>query len=319
MSPEQDDGPLESIDGHFTDLFRASKKPPVWIVEGVLPAGLTIMVGPPKDAYKSTVSAALAAKVAGLKCTALPLDWKAVMRGPVMIFSYEADAGELRSMVEDGMGVKGQPIESIMVADEPDTFRLDDEDAAEQMIFWLDARKPALVILDPLANFHGFEEKDSAKMIHILSPLRRWAKANNSCFLVVHHTRKLQEDRAYRADDARGTSAIFGLCDAILVITPGKKKYELMIDAKFKRSPAWLKTIQLAVWERKGEQGGEALREVDKMILKAIAHGFREPSKIAKHINLGPASVEVRLAFLKTNGYLRVDAKGGYRALEKDQ
>lgn len=308
---EEEVTPLEPIDGHFTDLFAAQKRPPVWIIDQLIPAGLTIMVGPPKDAFKSTISMACACIVAGFPTTALPADWIRKTRGPVMVFSYEADAGELRETVEKGLGVQGVAEERIIIADEPDTFRLDDEDGVAQLLHWLDERKPALVILDPLANFHTLDEKDASKMIHILTPLRRWAKQHDCGFVVVHHTRKLpgnESTRNYRADDARGTSAIFGLCDAILTITPNAdKKYELVIDAKFKRAGGWMKTIMLGAWERLGKQGMENLRESDIMVLKGIAHGFSKRGRLSKHLNLSPKFLEQRLRFLITKKLVKED------------
>jgi hypothetical protein len=306
---DQDPLPLAPVQGHFTDLFTASKKPPVFVVDCVLPEGLTFIIGPPKAAFKSSITMALAALVAGHECQALPVSWKPLVTGPVMVFSYEASAGELRVLMEDGLGVKGAANESILVADEPDTFRLDDEDAVEEMLGWLEERKPALVILDPLANFHTLEEKDAAKMIHILSPLRRWAKENGAAFLIVHHTRKLNEDRAYRADDARGTSAIFGLADGLLAITPGKKPYELLIDGQFKRAPAWTKTIVLGAWDRRGMRGAEALSEVDKLVIRAIAHGYATPDAIAKHCNMSLARVGIAAKALERNGILTIKNK----------
>lgn len=312
MTDETEGGQLYPIDGHFVDVARADRSPPNFIIEGLIPEGLTVIIGPPKDSYKSTIADAIAALVAGFPCAALPLEWKANRHGPVMIFPYEADAGEHRVTLEDGIGVVLEANESIMISLDTDTYRLDDEDAIEQMMFWLEARKPTMVILDPLANAHSLEEKDAAKMIHILAPLRKWGKDHGTAFVVVHHTRKLSEERAYRADDARGTSAIFGLCDGILVITPGKKQYELMIDAKFKRHQPWNKTIMLGVWDRKGIQGGELLREIDKMILNAVAHEYGTLSQISEHLALNEKNVGERLLKLTKNGLL-VERKGRLR------
>jgi hypothetical protein len=311
MSPELDEHddhehPITPAEGHFTDLFAAAKKPPAWVIENLIPEGLTVIVGPPKDAFKSTITTALAAMVSRCKCTALPVEWKPKQTGVVMLFSYEADAGELREIMEDGLGVKAPADERILVADQPDTFQLDDPGAVEEMLAWLHNRKPKLVVLDPLANFHAIDEKDSIAMIKILSPLRRWAKETNSAFVIVHHTRKLPEDRNYRADDVRGSSAIFGLCDGILVITPGKQKYELIIDAKFKRGSAgWVKTIMLGAWDRRGVQGGEILQAIDRSVLGSIHHGYNTRKMLLLHSRLAEKTLDERLNFLLRNGYVK--------------
>ena len=298
----EDHAPLHPVDGYFTDVFTASKKPPMFIIDNVLPAGLVFLAGPPKEAYKSTLTMGLAARIAGFPVSGLPVEWETRVHGPVMVFSYEADAGELRSCLEEGLGVKGEKNESILICDDPGAYRLDDEEAVEQMLFWMEERGPALVILDPLANFHSIEEKDAGGMIRILSPLRKWAKKHDACMLVVHHTRKIEDGRGYKAQDMRGTSALFGLCDGILMITPAKGQYAVQIDATFKRAPAWNKTFQLGIWDRLGSVGGEALREVDRMVLKAIEHGYTTVEDVARHLAINETNVIARLAFLQKRG-----------------
>ena len=303
MTEEADQEPLHPVDGSFTDLFRAPKAAPDYVIPDLLPVGITFLVGPPKDSYKSTISMAIACLVAGFKVDAIPPRFAACKKGTVFVFSYEASAGMLRFIVEDGMGIKGQPDESILVSDAPWEFRLDDEEAAEQLIFWLDERKPLLVIIDPLANFHAVEEKDAVQMIRILAPLQRWAKENGCAMLIVHHTRKLNEDRAYRADDVRGSSGIFGLADALLLITP-KDQYEIMVEGKFKLSQGWLETWQLAIWGRKGKGGQVALREVDVLIINMILKGQDTVDKLLVHSGLGADTVKARLAAMRKMGVI---------------
>lgn len=308
-SPES----LYPVDGYFTDVAVAVKRPPAWLIEGLLPQGLVFLAGPPKEAYKSTLTMAMSALIARFLCRGVPQEWKPVTRGPVMVFSHEADAGELRYTLEDGLGVKLTPTESIIVCNEPEHFRLDDEgedQGISQMLYWLNLRKPALVIIDPLANFHSVEEKDSGRMIQLVAPLRRWAKNNGATVLVVHHTRKLDEDRPYRAADMRGTSALFGLADGILVVTPTKQRCTLTIEGIFKRGKGWTKTITFGFWELKGKGGGEALREVDELILKAVRHGYASLKEVARHTNLGTKSAQERLNFLLRNGHLKKTDKG---------
>ena len=188
-----DSEPLVPIQGAFTDIGKAERQSPVWVIENVLPTGLVLLNGPEKDAYKTTLLLGFAALVAKWPCAAFPADWVAKCHGPSMLFLYEDSAGEARYIVEKGMGVKTQPDESILIADEPDTWRLDDEDALDQMFYWLNERKPVLVGLDPFINFHSIDEKDAGPMIRLISPLRRWAKQNGAVFIICHHPRKQLE------------------------------------------------------------------------------------------------------------------------------
>lgn len=315
MTDEDDERTLRPIEGHFIDLFAAQKKKPVWVIDEVITSGLTIMIGPAKDSYKSTVALAMAALIAEFPHTALPPDWVAKLHGPVMIFSAEADEGELLEVAEDGMGIKGERNEAILVALHPDDFRLDDEDAVEQMLAWVNARDPRMVILDPLANFHMLEEKDAVQMIRILRPLRKWAKENDAVFLVVHHPRKVEEGRNYTTNDVRGTSAIFGLCDNILVITPGKDPYEILMERKGKKGKPWTKAFQLGIWDRKGKNSGPSLRAVDKLIIRGIMHGFTSTSDLSMHLNISEKSLMERIMSLQRAGFMNINAP--YKLLKK--
>lgn len=300
------DSPLHPIEGAFTDVFDAVVRPPQWVIENLLPPGLVFIGAPPKS-YKSTFTMAVAALVAGYKCTVLPPELsKPVCNGPTIAFSYEADAGELRHMLEHGMGVRGQADGGILICDDPFTYRLDEDGAQEQMMFWLNERKPKVVILDPLRNFHSLEEKDSAAMVKMLGPLRRWAVDNQAAFIVVHHTRKVEgEDatRTYKAQDMRGSSAIFGLADAVLMFTPNARvEGQLFIEATFKRAAGWSKMIQLAVYNNAGTGGKSALSASEQMVLNAVEHGYDVADKIAQQTGLAMKAVQAKLMSLYEAG-----------------
>lgn len=57
--------PSDTIDGVWTDLFAARRKPVQWIIKDLLPSGLAWVVGPPKDAKKSTQALGMGLMVAG--------------------------------------------------------------------------------------------------------------------------------------------------------------------------------------------------------------------------------------------------------------
>lgn len=309
---EDHDGPptLLPIAGFFTDLGEAKKKKLKWIIRNLISPGLTLIVGPAKDAFKTTIALALGLRISKHETNAIPTDWVADTTGPVLIIEDEGDPGDLRSIAEDGMGVKPRPDESIMVADHPEMFRLDDEEASNQLISWCDERGVAACVLGPLANFHSLDEKDSVSMIKILRPVRRWAIDNDAAFIIHHHTRKIEEGRAYTANDARGTSAIFGLCDNILVITPGKEKFELLIARKGKKGESVERMVMLNIWDRVGNTLQEPLTTLDKMIIDAVRHKYGTAQQIASHHNLIPNQVQGRITSLCNKGILAVSKAG---------
>lgn len=291
--------PPEPIEGIFVDVARAELRPPSWIIQDLLPPGLTFLAGPPKS-RKSTISAACAALVAEYQCTALPMHLSTVRQfGPVLWLSAEALAGEIRHMIEDGLGVgKLEPREAILVAECPWDFRLDDPGALEKLMYWLKKRDPRLLIIDPLRDFHGGEERDSGVMNRLLRPLRTWAVENDSAVMVVHHTKKVEQDKdtTYSALDMRGTTALFGIADGVLMLTPRGKEAEgrIFVQATFKRAAGWEKEITLAAYG--ASDAVEHLADIDVRIGTLMASGVTDLADIARQLNVGMSEVMASLA-----------------------
>ncbi len=317
---DSDDVDFDPIDGHFTPLARASELPPKWVIQDLIPEGLIIIAGPPKDAKKSTLTLAVMALVAGYRGRVLPPEFKSKAPGRVMVFSFEATAGEILHTARQELEIDVQDDNGIIIADRPEEFLLDDPSGKEQMLHWFDSWKPRLVVIDPLRNAHTLDEKDSGDLVRILLPLRRWAKENECAVIVVHHTRKTSPDnsvdRAFTAQDMRGSSALYGLADGVIMITPRPQPMTFTYAATFKRGKSWEKTIMLAGYETKGQRPGEALRQSDQAILRAIRGGFSKLPDIAKEANLTEKNVGERLHYLMDAGRVRFQPKEGYFAQE---
>lgn len=295
----------EPIDGVFTDLGAAEIVPPNWIIEDLLPPGLVFIGAPPK-ANKSTLTLALATLAAGHECRVLPRSLSIVRNsGPALLFSYEASAGELRHMAEIGMDCRIPTDGSILVSDDPFTFRLDDPNGVERLLFWLRERDPRVCVLDPLRDFHNQEEKDSGAMNRMLRPLRQWAVKNNSALVVVHHTRKRDPNAPVSANydnqDMRGSGALFGIADAVLMLTPlGEGK--LSIKATFKRAKGWERTIRPAWYENVDQPAMEILSAVDELVRQALVLGASDLEGIAKQIRAPLARVKEAAERLRKAG-----------------
>lgn len=312
---EHDEHEGEEWDDDYEDLADADLDPPEYVVRNLLPTGIVFMIAPPK-AYKSTVEMALSLAVAGVQCDALPAELREVPEtGIVMGASAEASPGELRYMVEQGMGVQNLPHGRIRILADPWRWRLDDPDAVATLIRKLDRVKPRLFWLDPLRDFHSLDEVDAGEMNRLLRPLQRWAKANRACFLVVHHTRKqsadaMHEGRNLRAEDARGTSALFGMADGLIVLTPkGHGKPRVHIDVTLKRGQPWEATVELKVWGK-----GEPTVTIDgncKRVFDALTGDLKGASlsheALAEHLRMGRSTVTKYIGQLRSLGALDKD------------
>ncbi len=294
----------------FTDLYKAEIKPPQWVIENVLPVGFTFIGGPGKS-LKSTVTLAMANLVAGYKCAALPPFMSNVVRtGKVLMFSFEAEAGELRHISEEGMKVvAGENMDSgIMVADDPWLFRLDDPDGASKLLYWLETLNPRMVILDPLRRLHALNENDSGDMSRMMRPLVKWAKDREAAVIAVHHTRKKggqekAQDPYYDALDMRGTSDLLAMADAVMMISPIPKREDSRhINAIFKRGQPWERDVVLGVYGNVASQG--ELTDLEKLVLEYAQMGLPDspcPSLkvLAYRIKADPDAVNKAVGVLK--------------------
>lgn len=306
----------EPIEGTFTSIARAVVTPPGWVIEDLIPQGLVIIGAPPKS-LKSTFMLAVASIVAGYECKVLPEGMnKCLEPGIVMGFSAEASAGVLRHMAEDGLKIRLKDDDRILIADDPWLFQLDEEGGVKKLLFWLEQKKPKLCFIDPFAEFHSLEEKDARAMIQILRPLHRWAIDNESAIVIVHHLRKPGQDKdgPYTALDLRGSSAIFGKMDGVLIFTPYEDRPGLItIDAKFKRGASWRKDIQFAAYGEKGEEKTEArevLDDIAKMVLNIVVGGDTNHKSIAKQLKVSKKRVGVAIdACVRVGALARVGKK----------
>lgn len=296
MDPSDD-----TIDGTWTDLFSARRKPVQWIIKDLLTSGLAWVVGPPKEAKKSTQALGMGLIVAGYGCQLYP----AFMSQPavdsqVYIISAEADAGELRDMAEGVLGVKGVPKEAILIADDPWDFQLDTEAGMKHLSTELEKRLPKLVILDPFVELHSQDENDAVAIVKILKPIRDWAKRNDSCVLVVHHPRKLSQDKVkYTRQDARGSGAIAGKADTHLTISPMGGYF--CIEAVFKRARGWTRDLILGL---DGEVAREVITDADRKVQEAYGSDV-DIDALARILKMSPSAVRDAINKLTRNGMVK--------------
>jgi hypothetical protein len=289
--PDEHHGP-DTIDGIFVDVATAQQVPPSWVIRDLIPPGLVFLAGPPKCG-KSTVTAAVAALVAEYECKALPPHLSETLKhGPVLWFSAEADAGVIHHMMEDGLGVPPmEPREAILVAKSAWEWRLDDEDALDRLMTWLRRRDPRLVIIDPLRDFHKGEERDSGSMNRLLRPIREWAINHDSAVIIVHHTKKQSDDMRgenLTALDMRGTTALFGIADAVLMLTP-KQSGATHIEATFKRAAGWSREVTLATYGTK--TAVDHIGDLETQVSVLMASGVTDLSELAERLHVGMAAI----------------------------
>lgn len=295
----------------FTELFHAKLEPPKWVVRNVIPVGMT-MLGAPEKALKSTTTEVLTAVVTEMLPevqSIFPPDLCVAERpGHVLYCSAEASAGAIKYNFEHDFATKIKvPNDGrYLVVDDPFLVYLSDPDGFAHLEEGLRYYEPRLLIIDPLRNFHHWDENDNAgDLVRVLGKLQRWAVKNERAILILHHARKAQpgEQRIVRAQDLRGAGALPALMDGILTITPtDDSNGSTYMTAKFRRGGHWERQFTLGAY---GRTYTEPMQDIDKGVLPLV--GKVQIEAIAQQLKQAKSAVLQSVERLERLGYLRRD------------
>jgi len=160
-----------------------------WLVEGLWSDQAVGILGGEPKCCKSFLALDLAVSVAsGAPC----LRHFAVQRtGPVLLFPAEDSLVVVRRRLEGicsaaCVGFQSLQVEVITTP----TLRLDTPTDRERLTNTIQARRPRLLILDPLIRLHRVDENDASQIAALLSYLRQLQRTFQVAVLVVHHARK---------------------------------------------------------------------------------------------------------------------------------
>lgn len=208
---------LDSISA--LELERKDIPPIRWIVDGLLPQGLTILAGAPK-AGKSWLSLDICLSVA----KAEPFWGKETypFPGQVIYLALEDSERRLKSRMKTLLSDEAAPGNLHFVTEAP-TINGGLSEQLEQLFDW----KPdtSLVIIDTLGKIRQASKLDGyQKDYSDLTQLKRLADAQNCGIVAVHHLRKMPGSDPF--DRISGTNGILGSADTALVLTRERQSSE---------------------------------------------------------------------------------------------
>jgi len=192
----------------LADFLAMEEQEAPYIIEGLVPTGAVVLLaGKPKLGksllgLNAALSVSAGAKWLG-KFTTSP--------GPVLICALE----DRPSLVRKRLRAMARALNSGEVYVRCGALLLDRPEAVEALSNEIAKLKPVLVVIDPLIELHHGDENDARAMADAISPLRDLARRHDCAFLIVHHRRK---SSGPVGDTVRGSSAIFGAVDGIIVV-----------------------------------------------------------------------------------------------------
>ena len=203
--------PVVSMEEIYGMIFSAKE----WIIKGILRSGLYILAGAPKVGKSFLV-----AQIAYYVSTGRPLWGYPVRQSPVLYLALEDDHQRLQERMFRMFGVEST--NDLYFSINAKNLR---EGLEEQIAgFVKDHPGTRLIIIDTLKKIRpGDDETYSyARDYADMTQLKKMADDNNICLLLVHHTRK-KEDESDAFNTVSGTNGLTGAADGSFVFTKKRR------------------------------------------------------------------------------------------------
>ena len=197
---------------HAADLYGKTIERPPTIVQGMIPAGLTVLAGAPKRG-KSWLSLMLALCVAAGE----PFLGAQTTQGDVLYLDLESK----QYRVQDRLSklIVGRAPESMYITHESDRL---EAGLVEQLGMWCDeVEHPVLIIIDTLGRVKGGAKRGENAYegdTRILGDLQKFALERGLAVVCVHHLRKSIADSGDVFERISGSMGITGACDSVMVL-----------------------------------------------------------------------------------------------------
>ena len=234
---------LETVS--MMELYDTAYPPKLPIVDGLLYNGTYLFVGSPKIG-KSFFMAQIGYHIS----KGLPLWGFSVRQGTVLYLALEDDYARLQKRLSQMFGMEGS--ENFYFATKSKSLN---DGLEKQLVTFVTEHKDArLIIIDTLQKVRevGGDKFSYASDYEIVTKLKAFSDKYGICFLVVHHTRKMESSDSF--DMISGTNGLLGAADGAFVMQKEKRtdnKAVLEVAGRDQQDQIlWLKfNRERCVWE----------------------------------------------------------------------
>lgn len=197
----------------LAQLWKKELPPLRWVVPGLIPVGVTLLVGAPKMkkswlAYGLGIATALGGYALGKY---------AVEQGTVLYLALEDGERRVKSRGELMLGERAAPDNFYYVTEAP---RLNAGGAARLEGWMREHPDTRLIIIDVLEKVRPQRRNNGSIYgddYDAIAPLKAIAERHNVGVLIIHHRRKQEADDPM--DTASGSTGITGAPDTLLVLS----------------------------------------------------------------------------------------------------
>ena len=197
------------------DIYGMVFSPKEWIIKGILRSGLYILAGAPKVGKSFLVG-----QIAYHVSTGRPLWGYPVHRSPVLYMALEDDHQRLQERMFRMFGVESTKDLYFSISAKNLREGLEEQIAG----FVKDHPGTRLIIIDTLKKIRpGDDDTYSyARDYADITQLKKIADDNGICLLLVHHTRK-KEDESDAFNTVSGTNGLTGAADGSFIFAKKRR------------------------------------------------------------------------------------------------
>ncbi len=260
----QPHGPLALTD--LADMLERTYPKPQWLINQLIPEGLTFFVGSPKSsktylAYSLALSLAYEASQGGKWLET----YDVLHPGPVVYITLEDDEADSRLRIQELMPHLAQiPRERFLFVHGFELPQFHEGLVEKLKDEIMERYHPSLLVLDPISYLYAPTKKGGdqfAEVKDMLLPLRWLGKTYHSTILGVDHRRKKSAEDVDIFETTYGSNAKIAVADALLMIV--RDQAEITIHARIRKAADQTLTLGFtfdeyghARWEFKGATDG---------------------------------------------------------------
>lgn len=268
--------------GFYTipELTEEERKPPDFLIDGLLPVGMTFLSGAPK-----TRKSFLAFQIAVAVATGAPFFKRKTMQCDVVYFDLEGSKSRISYRTER---ISEDIPKNIYIANEVKE-KLAGELVPQIRMLHQQHPRIRLVIIDTYSRARGLFKGGGANAydqdVAFLEPIQRMALQENIAILFVHHDKKGAGFMADSFERLSGTMGISGSADCVMNLITEGKRFDGKATLEFTPRDAKGGEINLAFndyfmeWEMYDEQKTDLL---SNPVCAWIMQNTPEPKKDAR-------------------------------------
>ena len=239
--------------------------------------------------------------------------------GSVLLFPAEDSLAIVRQRLEGIATAAHVPFDSLAVeVITAPSLRLDTPTDRERLSNTVKARRPILLILDPMIRLHRVDENDATQIAGLLSYLRQLQRQFQLAVVLVHHARK--DSNGSRPGQAlRGSSELHGWGDSNLYLR--RKGDQLTLSTEHRAAPSQDQislqlqqtgsALSLSVLEQAHDPSGAAPTGIERVRHALSQLGTPAPvQQLRKLCGMRTAAVCSALGQLVQSGEVCHDSKG---------